>query len=123
MLSVQSKNVNELQNQAIKSIWLTQELLKGLGLPSHVHKIPGVNYPPSDPSKEYFQGQIAVAELDQDGPTLTGLLGLILLNLSRVVAGTIDWRDDATAPTATPLNSPPPSSDDGDDNGSGVVVT
>lgn len=109
MLGSHSKSINELQNQSIKTVFLLQEILRALGLPCHVATVKGVS--PSAPGGE--GGVIPCPELDEKSPTLASLMGLILINLSRVVGASIAFREDDSAP-------PPPPGPDSDPDLGGV---
>jgi hypothetical protein len=39
---------------------------------------------------------MAVPEIDPKSPTLTSLLGIVLLNLQRVVGATVGFREEVT---------------------------
>ncbi|AIE73866.1 MULTISPECIES: hypothetical protein [unclassified Synechocystis] len=101
MLGSHSKSINELQNQSIKTVFLLQEIFRALGLPCHVATVKGEG------------GVMPCPELDEKSPTLTSLLGLVLINLSRVVGASIAFREDNFAP-------PPPSGPDPDPGVGGV---
>jgi hypothetical protein len=103
MLGSHSKSINELQNQSIKSVFLLQEILRALGLPCHVAAVQGVS--PSAPGGE--GGVMPCPELDEKSPTLASLIGLVLINLSRVVGASIAFREDDSVP-------PPPPAPDSD---------
>jgi hypothetical protein len=92
MLSVHSKNINELQNQSIKTVYMLQQILKGLGLPTHIEKIEGVSGV-TDAEGEYLTGYMPVPEIDPKSPTITSLLGIVLLNLQRVVGASVTVRE------------------------------
>jgi hypothetical protein len=92
MLSVHSKNINELQNQSIKTVYMLQQILKGLGLPTHIEKIEGVSGV-TDSEGEYITGYMPVPEIDAKSPTITSLLGIVLLNLQRVVGASVGLRE------------------------------
>jgi hypothetical protein len=131
MQSALSKNVNELQNQAIKTVYMQQQILKALGLPLHVRKIEGVhvvektsNEDPPDNSSGYTpasatgetmleevnsnpdpitRGYMPVPTLDTNAPTITSLIGIILMNLQRVVGASINFKE-----TDAPRENDPP---------------
>jgi hypothetical protein len=92
MLSVHSKNINELQNQSIKTVYMLQQILKGLGLPTHIEKIEGVSGV-TDSEGEFLTGYMPVPEIDAKSPTITSLLGIVLLNLQRVVGASVGIRE------------------------------
>lgn len=92
MLSVHSKNINELQNQSIKTVYMLQQILKGLGLPTHIEKIEGVSGV-TDSEGEFLTGYMPVPEIDPKSPTITSLLGIVLLNLQRVVGASVAVRE------------------------------
>lgn len=104
MLGSHSKSINELQNQSIKSVFLLQEILRALGLPCHVAAVQGVS--PSAPGGE--GGVMPCPELDEKSPTLASLIGLVLINLSRVVGASIAFREDDSAPPPPPGADPDP---------------
>jgi hypothetical protein len=95
MLSVHSKQINELQNQSIKQVYMLQQILKGLGLPTHIETIEGVSGV-NDSDGDSLTGYMAVPEIDPKSPTLTSLLGIVLLNLQRVVGATVGFREEVT---------------------------
>jgi hypothetical protein len=96
MLSVHSKSINELQNQSIKSVYMLQQIMKGMGLPCHVTKIEGVSGIP-DPNNpgEWIDGFMPVPEIDAKAPTLTSLLGIVLINLQRLVGASVNFREES----------------------------
>ncbi|MBE9193879.1 hypothetical protein IQ219_00715 [Synechocystis sp. LEGE 06083] len=104
MLGSHSKSINELQNQSIKSVFLLQEILRALGLPCHVAAVKGVS--PSALGEE--GGVMPCPELDEKSPTLASLIGLVLINLSRVVGASIAFREDNSAPSPEPGAEPDP---------------
>jgi hypothetical protein len=95
MSSVHSKSINELQNQSIKSVWMLQQVLKALGLPLHITKLEGVSGI-KDPVEEgdLLRAYMPVPELDAKAPTLTSLLGVVLLNLQRLVGASVSFREE-----------------------------
>ena len=92
MSSVHSKQINELQNQSIKTVYMLQQILKALGLPMHIEKIEGVSGV-QDSEGDYLTGYMPVPEIDAKAPTITSLLGIVLLNLQRVVGATVGFRE------------------------------
>lgn len=93
MLSSESKRVDELVIQNARLVHLSQQILFSLGLPLHVDTLEmqvgaetaSANNPPK-------MGYAIVPTVDANAPTLTSFFGLVLANLSRLVAGTIDYQ-------------------------------
>jgi hypothetical protein len=64
-----------------------------MGVPCYVEKINGVTGVFDDEGNE-VPGFLAVPGLDKKSPTLVGLLGIVLMNLQRVVGSSIGYRTD-----------------------------
>lgn len=110
MLSVESKRVDELVIQSARTIHLLQQVLMGLGLPMRPDTIDFlVGAETATAENPPKQAVAPVASLDPSGPTLASLAGIILANLSRLVAGSIGYQTTeinakANTDTADPFN-------------------
>lgn len=93
MLSGHGKAINELQNQSIKTVYMLGQILKAMGVPMHVEKLPGTTGVYDKEGNE-IPGFLAVPGLDPKSPTLVGLMGIVLMNLQRVVGSSIGYRTD-----------------------------
>lgn len=79
MLSCLSLRVEETNINAIRTVALNQAILRGMGLPVEFDKIPYAT--------NGDQGEILVGKIPENAPTITDLIGIILQNLGKQVAG------------------------------------
>ena len=104
MLSVHSKQINELENQSILQIHLLKQLLAALGLPISIGKIEGSTGIYDKEGKEK-KGYMPAPYLQPASPTITSLFGIVLMNLQRLVASTIGYSTDQEPKTEAETQS------------------